>query len=500
MRKYIAKLKDDLPSGIGKNSWYIQKPLEKCNGLFKNEKNEFIVHAFACKCGYTQIYINSLKHITHHCQMCSNNYFYTIANIADNSNTLLVNIELKPNLEKLKDGYKASFFLDVPIDIDINSTKLIYKKEKIYTIDISAQGEEKFYYKYTLSGYIKEYTEELFYKYIFNDIKKKLQNSNQLNFEQLKASEKKEIVSYFVKYPSLSDVSSYFWLRKSDTALVDWYCEQSTPYEALLTLANRKEKSIKRALFNFYTEKMNYKNFDPMMIVVICRIFEDSNIVCQLLEDTSISFGKQYTNYKTKYMLDLFKFLKLYYNKYELAKFIQEINTNFKLFEDIYNMYNFQTNSLASYFTKVKVSLKNIHDEFMIAGYRHYISSKYIFEYKDLYKDACIKTNTLEYKLPFTGEELSSWSIKLNNCLFSYAENIYKRHSIIYGVFKKKELVYALEIYNENIVQAVKHSNLPIQSKDMELITDWFQVYLKEKTPHATEINVQKLDPYIYHH
>ena len=114
----------------------------------------------------------------------------------------------------------------------------------------------------------------------------------------------------------------------------------------------------------------------------------------------------------------------------------------------------------------------------MAAGHRLHISSKYTFEYQNIYKEACVTTDTLEFRLPNNGEDLSAYSIVLNNCLFGYAENIKKKLTVVYGVFKDNKLVYALEIHNEHIVQAVKRSNLPIGSHDYQLILEWFNTHL----------------------
>jgi hypothetical protein len=57
--------------------------------------------------------------------------------------------------------------------------------------------------------------------------------------------------------------------------------------------------------------------------------------------------------------------------------------------------------------------------------------------------------------------------------MFGYSRNIHQKISIIYGVFKEKELLYAVELNNFMIVQAKAISNTKVPDKDMELINSW---------------------------
>ena len=85
--------------------------------------------------------------------------------------------------------------------------------------------------------------------------------------------------------------------------------------------------------------------------------------------------------------------------------------------------------------------------------------------------------NSLEYRLPYTGKELSIWSLKLKNCLFSYADKIAKKQCVIYGVFKDNKLHYAIEILDGEINQALGYSNKEINQTDKNDISVWFTNY-----------------------
>jgi len=475
------KLKDDIPCGVGNTSWYIQKPLQRCKGLFENITNEFIAHAFSCKCGNCQIYINREKNMQHNCDKCGCSYFYEPEYFISTTNTILVNILLNPVLETTKEGYKATLYLDIPFDININSTKLLYKKKKIATIKMDYQGNKSFLSKYKLTSYAEEKINTVFVEYIYRQIRVRLLNSDILHFMQISTEEKYEVVSFFIKYSTIIEAEFYFWERKLCKELVDFYIEKNTPIESLKYIAFHKEKSVLRALFLRYDYEINKGKFDPLFPFMVCRVFDDVNIITALLKDFSLSLDTDYSSvqiYEINKLFLFFEFLKNYYNKFEIADFIRDMTSNMLLFEDIYNMFDNTNRVVYRYFTRVKISLVNIHDEFVKIHHLNHVSSSYTFSYEKNDLQACIQIDSLEYRLPRSGKELSEWSIQLKNCLFSYADKIYMKQSIVYGVFKNNEINYAIEISNGRIIQALGYLNKKINQVDKSYIDEWFEKHI----------------------
>ncbi|HHD78196.1 MAG TPA: hypothetical protein ENK98_00910 [Epsilonproteobacteria bacterium] len=75
---------------------------------------------------------------------------------------------------------------------------------------------------------------------------------------------------------------------------------------------------------------------------------------------------------------------------------------------------------------------------------------------------------------------LDEWARKLHNCIFSYTNAIKDRRTVIYGVFVRHTLKYAVEIKGNRIVQTLGVSNSGIGAEDREVIDRWFlDVYLR---------------------
>jgi hypothetical protein len=77
--------------------------------------------------------------------------------------------------------------------------------------------------------------------------------------------------------------------------------------------------------------------------------------------------------------------------------------------------------------------------------------------------------------------------------MFGYANNIKSGHSIIYGVFKDDELLYAVEIQKMKIVQALGKFNRQIEEDDRKVIDIWFSEYCKFKITQLSHINPNSL-------
>ena len=65
--------------------------------------------------------------------------------------------------------------------------------------------------------------------------------------------------------------------------------------------------------------------------------------------------------------------------------------------------------------------------------------------------------------------------------MFSYSGSILRKYSTIYGVFSGDRILYAIEIRNMNIVQALGRDNRSIPDNDKKIVNEWFRkVYTRE--------------------
>jgi len=177
-------------------------------------------------------------------------------------------------------------------------------------------------------------------------------------------------------------------------------------------------------------------------------------------------------------------FLKKYYTEKQIVKLFIEDLQNKERYKSELNywqdtLHMLQTinafNSLEEHFSKIKLTLKNLHDEIVIIF--HIISyksdAKENFEYEELYISACGNYGDLDFKLPSTVKELSFWAKTLHNCMFGYSTRIHNKRSIIYGIFKSRKLLYAIELNAFNLVQAKATFNKNIPENDMTTIHSW---------------------------
>jgi hypothetical protein len=88
--------------------------------------------------------------------------------------------------------------------------------------------------------------------------------------------------------------------------------------------------------------------------------------------------------------------------------------------------------------------------------------------------------NNLSFELPATGGELLEWARELHNCMSVYVDRIKAQKMVIYGVFEKKKLLYAVEINNGNITQASGKYNKKIDMAHKQVIGNWYEKYFKE--------------------
>jgi hypothetical protein len=480
------RFENDLPTGIGKNSWYMKLPLKEGRGnLFENSDEPFIIHAFYChKCKHCQTII-STKAFKQHICICGNDYFYDVNLIANRHGNLLVNIEMIPVLEKTSTHYSAKLYLDIPTGIDLSKNKLLFNKQQIYEIQMDFKGTETIKSIYKPSDYVCKKLNNVLLQFIGEDLETRIERWNSLEFKTFTDSKKLLCTLFFLKNPCFKEAEFFFWHRHQDKSIMEYYNHAATTREALDIIVGRNEKCVKRSLYTRYTKEIETGKFDPMVPYIIGNIFDDINHICKLLEDPTITFdSEEYmdTALNSSDVLKLFQFLKKQYSPIQIMKLIREIKSEIQIFIDICQMYVDAEDSINRFSHKVKVSLLAIHDEFIRCAHMEEHTITYDFQYKSYFNNACIKEHPLEFKLPSSGKELLKWSNFLNNCMFSYASAIHAGYTVIYGVFKAERLAYGVEIHNDVIVQMSGKSNRGIESGDRNSIEQWYKKYFTKNS------------------
>jgi hypothetical protein len=138
-------------------------------------------------------------------------------------------------------------------------------------------------------------------------------------------------------------------------------------------------------------------------------------------------------------------------------------------------------NHVRENFRKVPLNFRNLHNEFIRIQnlFQTHYSEKVTFAYHDNDLKAEVKEGIFSYQLPKTTHALNAWGRKLHNCMASYSSEIHNGRSVIFAVFKKDELHYAVEIRGSKIVQALGKYNRVIEDQDREEIDTWLkEVYV----------------------
>jgi hypothetical protein len=249
---------------------------------------------------------------------------------------------------------------------------------------------------------------------------------------------------------------------------------------------HRKEKSVKRAFYTSYKNAIKCKYYNPHSDFVFARTIDDPNILEKLLSLELKVKQSLFTDANYLEGMALLKFLKEHYTEKQIAKlFVQELSLYKKkrqYWEDILRMIQKDNafSELEQYFFKHKLTVENLHDEIIrvlhIAEFSSWNNSVFHYEKSLLMTQG--KYDDMIFKLPVSAYELSLWSKLLHNCMFAYAENIERGSSIIFAVFKKEKLCYALELSEGKIMQAKAVSNQSIPQEDMKRIRAWYQKYL----------------------
>jgi hypothetical protein len=184
-----------------------------------------------------------------------------------------------------------------------------------------------------------------------------------------------------------------------------------------------------------------------------------------------------------------FDFLKAYYTERDIVKFwttltLTQIEEN--LVVDTIQM---SKEIPERYFKKTKADFEHLHEALIRCNSEMTndimalfgLNDNRVFVYPDHAQYAQLEANALSFRLPLNSVELFKWAKQLRNCMYGYAEKIFLNKTIIYGVFLKDELTYAVEISKNKIIQASAVSNTPIGKEDMQRIEAWFRTtYLKE--------------------
>jgi len=320
------------------------------------------------------------------------------------------------------------------------------------------------------------------YNYVMMNKSKAIEWINDDNLKELSIDDKLKYLTFFLKNSHLKEHRFFFWRMGN---LRNHTIKHNTQIKMLdFIVDNRKEKSIKKALYQGYKSAIKSMGYYPYCDYVFSRTIKNIDLLIKLYGICPTIKQHIFTDETFAVAIEFIQFLKRYYTEKQIVKLFFEDMQDVKEYKNRLNNWSdtlrmLQTrnafNSLQEHFSKVKLTTKKLHDEivrvFHIVSYE--LDAKENFEYDEVYLSACRTYKELDFKLPLTVKELTLWMKILHHGRVGYSRRIHQQQSIIYGIFKEEELLYFIELNGVVIVRAKAIYDRNIPNDDMSIVKDW---------------------------
>jgi len=433
------------------------------------------------------------------CLICDNDYFKDAVVFEDMQSTKIWKyFEWTTILSENEKYWIAILKYETPIYNDvINEVKLIDKELLRITLRKDGLDSQKISYsskivsQYSLfldekvqplKRLLLEEAKESLVDYVITNKSKTIEWIDNNKLKEFSQDNKFKYIIFFLKNHHLKEHKFFSWRMEN---LHSYTHKYTTELQMLDFIANnRKEKSVKKALYRGYEASLNNTGYCPYSDYIFSRTIDNIDLLVKLY-GVYPAVKQHIVTDETFFVADEFiEFLKQHYTEKQVVKlFIEEMQDeeNYKEalrdWRDTLRMLQTQSafQYLDEHFLKVKLTSKKLHDE--IVRIFNLVSSelegKETFDYNEIYLSACNKHEELEFKLPKSVKELSLWAGMLRNCMLGYKRSIHEGRSIIYGVFRAEQLLYAVELNNLSIVQAKAVFNRSVPEDDMTTIRGW---------------------------
>lgn len=478
---------------INENSWVlsVKNPIKK--------KHQ---HHFFCRCGrefMLQTEIDNPDAPDILCPTCGNDYFKDALSFEKMTNTKIWKY-FDWNSLTCEDDNTWSVILkyEVPIENSASHKVKLISKDLLH-VELKKDGtstykidyKSKIISKYslflddsvqTLKQLLVDDAKETLYSYIMLNKSKTIEWVDGKRLKEFSLDERLNYLRYFLKNSHLKEHNFFFWKMEN---IQHHTIKHTTELEMLdFICLNHKEKSIRKALYKAYENSLKHIGYYPYSDYIFSRTIENIDLLVKLYGIYPAIKQHLFSDETFEVGVEFILFLKRYYSEKQIVKlFIEDIQnaqkykTRLLYWRDTLRMlYSVDAFiSLEEHFTKVKLSAKKLHDEiirvFHIVSYE--LDAKEVFEYSDIYLSACGLYEGLEFRLPLTVNELSIWAKILHNCMLGYTRRIHQKQSVIYGVFRANELLYAVELNGFKIVQAKAVFNARVTDGDMRVVDGW---------------------------
>lgn len=459
--------------------WKLTTDFDKQRHLFFEKiETDYIVETYICSCGHTDFIIKHPEQKPKYiCKECENTKFYDANSAWRNIvHFLYQNLDLELSYEydiqSNLDAIISLYVTKIPTSIDFSSHKVIYSKKPVYSLALGIDGELKENYSLRFEQKILSQLKNNLTRYINKNSCFNIPDSGNKGLTL-------KMASFFLKNQHLRDFDFYYW---ADTDML--HANEIYITDALELISNYpKAKSIKKAVYqNYLTQLDNNGKFDSSFMEAFSNNIKDVNILSKLLK-LKLEYS-MYSNIDKEGLDEIIVFLKQHYSEKQLLRFFssKEFSSNHYLFRDAVSEFLYDKDVIEYKFRKVPCKVQAIHDEFVRCSReeRHKDMQNQRLTYSKQELKPCIEANTYQVKLPKSGKELFDWADELHNCMAGYFEMIKNHETIIYCFFQEDILIFAVEICDNEVVQASGKYNANLTTKEHHVLTKWFELFFPE--------------------
>lgn len=490
----------------GLNSWYLRTGN---------------IHNFICKCGRIEQYyrgvVSTEHHPSHQCSQCGNSYYIDCEMFLHNEKVKIwKEIHWQPVYYAYDTEWHIEYIINIPV-FDTKVQKIVITRFEVFYTSMSLSGggstetleyemlEREVYNGLNKPRRMTELIAKEAKRHLHRFIEEKPHEKitwllDEPDYIALPSIEKKlDALSFFLEYDGLKHFEYYHWhklrrFRYAELDIDDFTSEHmnkvftgNSVEEVLGKVCNKRhEKSVKRACFRAYTDAMKHQYYDPMPDIFFSRYVSDPNLLVRLIRiDPGIKhqiFRKVSFNNTAVF----FNLLKGYYDELSLVRIFESISSDAAhkdIVQDICWMLIVNEDMIyliREHFRKPPANIDALHNELIRVKHigEQSVDMNEEFDYLPHELKAQVTVENFSFILPKTAAILDKWSRILHNCMFSYRSRIKKHQTLIYGVILDGELKYAVEVYNQIIVQTSGKFNKKIGKEDMSVVDQWFRSYV----------------------
>lgn len=345
-------------------SWKLTNRFDTLNHLFSNKiDTDYIVETYICICGHHECIIKDPYQVLGYvCSECQNDIFYD-ANLAWNSLELFLhqyqNIKLdciyKTSVTKEK--ISASYLVYIPYKVNFLQKKILYAKKEIYTLSLMINGDIE-------ETYCTIYNRDIFRHLTF--LLEDILNSDRHHFDIPTDKNQKTTLKmgeFFLKNRHLKSVAFYYW---KDLSL--FHSDINITQALQIISNNRKEKSVKRALYHNHLRQITNRNkFDYRFIQVFTKKIKDPNLLVKFLQLDIYCYDLGSEDFIMDLINDFIDFLQIHYSEKQILKLFEELNDrdNEEIFYDTLYEFSYCKHLLGQSFKKPKCKLRKLYDLFV---------------------------------------------------------------------------------------------------------------------------------------